>query len=758
MRHDKAAECSVSGAAGSPIPTSPRAIGVTMNAVVHFHTDFYGPQAVRVAALKYSDQASFELAETGADLVARLQPSAATSEIELEALRGEFCNEALRNAARELRVGSGGASRGCEPAGTGMQPRWQLLAPFTAGTALALGWVLDSLGPIRAGVAIMVLRHEQHGSAQVSIRRNNGTPCGVAHTDTLDFLLLNGGGGSAPTEGSIERVLKALAKALRVRGNKDCDAFLDPPPALDSPRIDDGSSGARQTRRRVTPRIDVAGNTVSFEFDDCGFDRLALYDAAIAVAETCYVFLSRTGTQRAVVQLKPRAGASADGLRVLARDATRAFNQLARREGDNPRHSVPVHSGGMPVLQRRQVDLEGLLTELEAADPWQLGLGFEPERGPGHEGLRVLNILGKGACDSDCVFCCEKFNPLNRLTPSTDATQQLILDSAHQFDMLFFASGEPTIHPRLFEYVDLARSVGFTCFGMSSHFRTFSDAHFTLRTLQAGFQYFDISLHAADLASQLEINPIDDGGASLPEALKGLAVLCRLAEALGIRISVTHKIVVSRHNVTRLDQIFRATYDRGVRHFIVQPVRVQGLASERVAMLAIEEEEILPYLNEFIERTKGLGVVVKPYGFSRRDLLRGDHIESEQNRVKNASGRARGPQRSMPLPQTVEARPTDGRHWIELRSTTDERFGFAADAGSVVLDEALRRGAGLTFGCRMGSCGMCCARLLEGRVDQSTQIFLTDEQVRDGYVLLCQARPLSDVTLKLCTDDEIDPL
>ena len=53
---------------------------------------------------------------------------------------------------------------------------------------------------------------------------------------------------------------------------------------------------------------------------------------------------------------------------------------------------------------------------------------------------------------------------------------------------------------------------------------------------------------------------------------------------------------------------------------------------------------------------------------------------------------------------------------------------------------------------------MCSAHLVEGRVDQSSQIFLTDEQIQDGFVLLCQARPLSDVVVRLCTDDEIDEL
>jgi ferredoxin len=325
--------------------------------------------------------------------------------------------------------------------------------------------------------------------------------------------------------------------------------------------------------------------------------------------------------------------------------------------------------------------------------------------------------------------------------------------------MLFFASGEPTTHPKLFEYVELGREVGFTSFGMSSHFRTLADPQFTLRVLEAGFEYFDISLHAADIEGQLAVNPIGDGGASLHEALKGLAVLYALAERLGIRISVTHKIVVSRLNVMALDAIFHATYDRGVRHFILQPVRAMNLDADRYALLAIGEDEILPHLNAFLARTEGLGATVKPYGFSRQHLFSGAHVETEQNRVKNVYGRTRGGFAPRPLKDTDEDRPRDGRHWVEVRmSDTGHSFQFPSAGAVPLLDEALERGYELPFGCRMGSCGMCAARLFEGQVDQSGQFFLTEAQQRDGYVLLCQARAKSDVVVRLCTDDEMDPL
>jgi 2Fe-2S type ferredoxin len=83
---------------------------------------------------------------------------------------------------------------------------------------------------------------------------------------------------------------------------------------------------------------------------------------------------------------------------------------------------------------------------------------------------------------------------------------------------------------------------------------------------------------------------------------------------------------------------------------------------------------------------------------------------------------------------------------------------FVSNETVPLLDPGLENGFDLPFGCRMGSCGMCCARLLEGRVDQSGQFFLTDEHVQEGFVLMCQARPLSDVVLRLCTDDELDSL
>jgi len=718
---------------------------------IHFDTDLFRRDALESAAQKFHRKARIELDDAGSRVVAHLQPLANDDEQEL---RDDFCTEAFSATARQLRD----LRNDPEPAADDgpHEPPWSLLQPYTEGSEIADGWALDSLSPIRSGAATILLRHPTDGTARVSIRRHDGTPLGVAHTDNLDFLLMNGGSGSAPSEGSVVHALTALTTTLGQRGPADAALVTRLQPATASPAP--GRAAASQSPRRIGPaRIDSDQGVIAFDVTATGIPNRALYDAALAFADRCYIFLERVGDDRLVLRLKARTATAADTLASLAEDISRALARVVQASAGTAATPSDARSG-LPRLAPSTVDMEGLLAELEAADPKLLGLGFQSQRGPAHAGLGVLNILGTGACNSDCVFCCEKFHPSNRVTPNADATRQLILNSSGRFDMLFFASGEPTIHPKLFEYVELAKRVGYKAFGMSSHFRTFADPRFALETLQAGFQFFDISLHAADATSQLEVNPIGDDGASLYEALKGVAVLYRLAEALAIRITITQKIVVSKLNVTRLEETIRVTYDRGVRHFILQPVRTVGLPPERQAMLTLSEEEMLPHLNELIRKCADMGVVIKPYGFSRQGLLTGEHVESEQNRLKNISGKTRRPRGDLTFPPTREARPDDGRFWIELRAGADDRFGYPADSTSIVLDGAIQRGALVSFGCRMGSCGMCCAQLVDGRVDQSAQLFLNDEQLRQGYVLLCQARPLSDVTFRLCTDDEIDAL
>jgi len=67
-----------------------------------------------------------------------------------------------------------------------------------------------------------------------------------------------------------------------------------------------------------------------------------------------------------------------------------------------------------------------------------------------------------------------------------------------------------------------------------------------------------------------------------------------------------------------------------------------------------------------------------------------------------------------------------------------------------VLVAAQLAGLPLPHSCRSGRCGSCRARLLEGRIEYAgaAPLGLTAQESREGYVLLCQALPRSDLVLE----------
>ncbi len=63
--------------------------------------------------------------------------------------------------------------------------------------------------------------------------------------------------------------------------------------------------------------------------------------------------------------------------------------------------------------------------------------------------------------------------------------------------------------------------------------------------------------------------------------------------------------------------------------------------------------------------------------------------------------------------------------------------------GSTLLDAAMRAGADLPFSCKGGVCSTCKAKVLEGSVNMEINYGLEPDEVAAGYVLTCQAHPVS---------------
>lgn len=64
--------------------------------------------------------------------------------------------------------------------------------------------------------------------------------------------------------------------------------------------------------------------------------------------------------------------------------------------------------------------------------------------------------------------------------------------------------------------------------------------------------------------------------------------------------------------------------------------------------------------------------------------------------------------------------------------------------GQSILDAALENGADLPFACKGGVCCTCRAKVMEGDVVMDVNYALDPSEVKDGFVLSCQAHPRSE--------------
>ena len=92
---------------------------------------------------------------------------------------------------------------------------------------------------------------------------------------------------------------------------------------------------------------------------------------------------------------------------------------------------------------------------------------------------------------------------------------------------------------------------------------------------------------------------------------------------------------------------------------------------------------------------------------------------------------------------------------VTLKTPTGEH-SFSCDEDISILDQAEDEGIDIPFSCRNGSCSSCAGKCVDGSVNQEDQMFLNDEQVEEGYILTCIAKPTSDCIIETDKESELE--
>jgi NAD(P)H-flavin reductase/ferredoxin len=92
-------------------------------------------------------------------------------------------------------------------------------------------------------------------------------------------------------------------------------------------------------------------------------------------------------------------------------------------------------------------------------------------------------------------------------------------------------------------------------------------------------------------------------------------------------------------------------------------------------------------------------------------------------------------------------------HNIQIQ---DHEIAFSCEEGKSVLDGALAAGYEIPYSCRTGICGSCRGQVVSGEITGGLGAGLSEEEQGAGQVLLCQARPCSDLTIAVREVHRID--
>ena len=72
-----------------------------------------------------------------------------------------------------------------------------------------------------------------------------------------------------------------------------------------------------------------------------------------------------------------------------------------------------------------------------------------------------------------------------------------------------------------------------------------------------------------------------------------------------------------------------------------------------------------------------------------------------------------------------------------------EDYNINYNGEDSILEAALDNDIDAPYACQIGACCTCRAKVTEGQVLMEDRESLSDEEIEEGYVLTCQAKPLT---------------
>lgn len=177
--------------------------------------------------------------------------------------------------------------------------------------------------------------------------------------------------------------------------------------------------------------------------------------------------------------------------------------------------------------------------------------------------IRHIDIKLHYACNNNCIHCViadQRTSVLDKGAKDFRTTAQVAAElrdaRARGFDLVTFTGGEPTIRKDLSDLVKAARALGLMV-GLQTNGRMLAYPEIRDGLTGLGIRFI-IALHGPDAAIH---DQVTRAPGSFDQTISGIRALSEKGE------KITLKVLISRLNADRLDDLARTGFDAGAREF-----------------------------------------------------------------------------------------------------------------------------------------------------------------------------------------------
>ena len=219
--------------------------------------------------------------------------------------------------------------------------------------------------------------------------------------------------------------------------------------------------------------------------------------------------------------------------------------------------------------------------------------------------------------------------------------------------------------------------------------------------------------------------------------------------------------IIKTHLNAEPNSTFKLFYVNQTLGSIILKEEIEGLKNQFMERLEVfhfltQQERDVPFFNGRLNREK-LDIIFKSIVekdavddcficgpeemiFMVRDYLTDLGIDKKQIHFELFGTAAIPKSEKRSIPKGSEGKMCD----VTIREG-GKSFNFKLpQASDNILDAAIQRSADLPFACKGGVCATCRAKLVEGKVEMEVCYALEQDELDAGYILTCQAIPVSE--------------